>query len=77
MIGRKGLEARVKRLDELGKGLSEELGIWERQLWTGIPEPLPMDTTELHRYLAAIRQVIGALGEARRTLAKVCRGRTG
>jgi hypothetical protein len=70
MIDRKGLGARVKRLEELGAGLMKEVQLWERLLWTGAITPLP--ATELHQYLGSIRRALEALSAARMVLSGAC-----
>jgi hypothetical protein len=73
MIGRKGLEARVKRLGELACGLAKELTIWDEMLWK--KEPLPLPAAERQEYLAAIRRASRALGEAQLVLSRAVRRR--
>jgi hypothetical protein len=70
MIDQKGLEARVRRLEELGGGLMREVQLWERMLWSGADTPLP--TTDLHQYLGAVRRAIEAIAEARTAMARAC-----
>jgi hypothetical protein len=49
----------------------KELQRWEGMLWTG--GVTPIDTTEVHVYLGAIRRAITATGEARAVMARACR----
>jgi hypothetical protein len=73
MIGRKGLEARVRRLEELGVGLMKEVRLWEPMPWTGKATPIP--TTELQQYLGAVRRAIEAIAEARGLFRRLSRSR--
>jgi hypothetical protein len=70
MIDRKGLEGRVKRLEQLGAGLAKEVQLWERLLWAGGITPIP--TVEVHKYLIAVRRAIEAIAEARTVLSGAC-----
>jgi hypothetical protein len=65
------LAARVKRLEELGNGLTKEIQMWERMLWQG--KDLPIASAELHAYLGPIRRAFTAISEARMAMEKALR----
>jgi hypothetical protein len=65
------LTARVKRLEELGYGLTTEIQMWEMMLWQG--KELPIPSAELHQYLGAIRRASAASSEARMAMEKAVR----
>lgn len=57
------IEARIKRLDELTRGLSTEHRVVEK-------DPFPLHYAERNEYLAALRKMIQGSEEARVTLVK-------
>jgi hypothetical protein len=63
-IGKLDLVRRVKRLDELSRGLAAEVRRWRRGA-----DPLTL--AERRHYLSAIQDAIAAAEEARLTLARL------
>jgi hypothetical protein len=61
----KELQARVDRLDQLGRGLSKEVTIWRKG-------DDPLLYLERKAYLGAIQDALAGVETARVLLAKVC-----
>ena len=59
------LTARVRRLDELGRGLAKEVALWRKG-------DDPLLYLERKAYLAAIQDALAGVEAARVVLAKVC-----
>jgi hypothetical protein len=63
MIDRKGLRARVQRLEELSMGLMKE-----RDLWKGCDHPLT--GVEVQEYLAALTEAVAGIERARKVMSQ-------